>query len=73
MPLGNLLKSAAGTCSFCNQKAGMLSRKHSQCRGTFQAGWNEMVRLAFNAAAYLPPQHDDSESANQRSPMRFTS
>ena len=29
MPLSNLLKSAAGTCPFCNQKAGILSREHS--------------------------------------------
>ena len=35
-----------GTCTFCNQKAGILSREHPECRRTFQAGWNEMVRLA---------------------------
>ena len=46
MHLSNLLKSAAGTCPFCNQKASILSREHPQCRRTFQAGWNEMVRLA---------------------------
>ena len=28
MPLSNLLKSATGTCRFCNQKAGILRRKH---------------------------------------------
>ena len=50
MPLSNLLKSAAGTCPFCNQKAGILSREHPECRRTFQAGWNEMVRLAGFAA-----------------------
>ena len=50
MPLSNLLKSAAGTCSFCRQKAGIISREHSQCRRTYQAGWDEMVRLAANAA-----------------------
>ena len=50
MPLSNLLKSAAGTCPFCHQKAGILSREHSQCRRTYQAGWNEMVRLAGFAA-----------------------
>ena len=43
MPLSNLLKSAAGTCPFCRQKAGILSRDHPDCRRTFQAGWNEMV------------------------------
>jgi hypothetical protein len=50
MPLSNLLKSAAGTCPFCRQKAGILSREHPDCRRTFQAGWNEMVRLASDAA-----------------------
>ena len=52
MPLSNLLKSAAGTCPFCSQKAGILSREHPQCRRTFQAGWNEMVRLASDAARF---------------------
>ena len=50
MPLSNLLKSAAGTCRFCRQKAGILTRQHSECRRTHQAGWNEMVRLAADAA-----------------------
>ena len=50
MPLSNLLKSAAGTCPFCNQKAGILSREHPVCRRTYQAGWNEMLRLAAHAA-----------------------
>ena len=50
MPLCSLLKSAAGTCLFCQQKAGILSREHPQCRRIYQAGWNEMVRLAGDAA-----------------------
>ena len=50
MPLSNLLKSATGTCPFCHQKAGILSREHSQCRRIHQAGWNEMVQLAADAA-----------------------
>ena len=50
MPLSSLLKSVAGTCPFRNQKAGILSREHPQCRRTCQAGWNEMVRLASGAA-----------------------
>ena len=50
MPLSNLLKSAAGTCPFCNQKTDILSREHPDCRRTHQAGWNEMVRLAADAA-----------------------
>ena len=32
MSLSNLLKTAAGTCPFCNQKAGILSREHNECR-----------------------------------------
>ena len=50
MPFSNLLKSAAGTCPFCRQKAGILSREHPECRWTYQAGWNEMVSLAAHAA-----------------------
>ena len=50
MPLSNLLKSAAGTCPFCRQKAGIMSREHPECHKTFQAGWNEMVGLAADAA-----------------------
>ena len=29
MPLSNLLKSGAGTCPFCHQKPGILSREHT--------------------------------------------
>ena len=50
MRLSNLLRSAAGTCPFCNQKAGILSRKHPMCRRTYDAGWQEMVHLADEAA-----------------------
>ena len=50
MPLSNLLQSITGTCPFCNQKAGIISRKHPHCRRTFQAGWHEMVQLAAQAA-----------------------
>ena len=50
MPLSNLLKSAVGTCPFCNQKAGILSREHSQCRRAYDAGFQEMVTLAADAA-----------------------
>ena len=34
MPLSNLFSSAAGTCPFCNQKAGILSRENPECRRT---------------------------------------
>ena len=57
MPLSTFLKSAAGTCPFCNQKAGILSREHPDCRRTYQAGWDEMVHLAAQAAA--SPKFDE--------------
>ncbi len=38
------------TCPFCHQKAGIISREHPDCRRTFQAGWDEMVRLSRDAA-----------------------
>ena len=31
MPLSDILKSAAGTCPFCDQKAGILTREHLEC------------------------------------------
>ncbi len=46
MPLSNLLKSAAGTCPFCHQKAGIPSREHPECRWTYQAGWRRALRHA---------------------------
>ena len=33
MPLSNLFSSAAGTCPFCNQKAGILSRETRSAAG----------------------------------------
>ena len=50
MPLSNLLKSAAGTCPFCHQKAGIIARTHRDCQETFQSGWTEMVAIAAEAA-----------------------
>ena len=50
IPLSNLLKSAAGTGPFCNQKAGILRRERPNCRRTYRAGWNEMLHLASHAA-----------------------
>ena len=58
MPLSNLLKSAAGTCPFCNQKVGILSREHPLCRRTYTAGWQEIVQLAADAAG--SPDFDES-------------
>ena len=52
MPLSSFLKSAVGTCPFCNQKAGILSREHPQCRRAHQAGWQEIVQLAAQAAGF---------------------
>ena len=50
MPLSNLLRTASGTCPFCGQKAGILSREHPECRRTYDAGFQEMVTLAADAA-----------------------
>ena len=50
MPLSNLVKSAAGTCRHCHQKAGILSRDHPECHRAHQAGWAEMLELAAEAA-----------------------
>ena len=53
MPFSNILKLAAGTCPFCRQKAGIISREHPECRRArraHQAGWQEMVQLAAQAA-----------------------
>ena len=61
MPLSNLLKSAAGTCPFCNQKAGILSGSHTECRRTFQAGWNEMVRPGAVGANFQQSERPDRE------------
>ena len=50
MPLSSLLKSAAGICPLCTQKAGILSRDHPLCRRAHRAGWHEMAQLAAVAA-----------------------
>ena len=59
MPLSSLLKSAAGTCPFCREKAGILSREHPECRRTHQAGWQERVQLATQAAG--SPDFDENQ------------
>ena len=48
--LSNILKSAAGTCQYCGNKAGLIARDHPQCRRTHDAGFQEMVNLAAEAA-----------------------
>ena len=63
MTLFKLLKSAAGTCPFCQKKAGILRRTHSQCERTYTAGWHQMVHLAAQAAA----SHRFDEKALRRS------
>ena len=45
-----LQRVCTSTCPFCHQKAGIISREHPDCRRTFQAGWDEMVRLSRDAA-----------------------
>ena len=41
MPISNFLKSAAGTCPYCNHKAGILSREHNECRRAYKFGLQE--------------------------------
>ena len=50
MPLSNILKSAAGTCRHCSEKADIIARAHRDCQETFQASWTEMVTIAADAA-----------------------
>ena len=50
MPLSNLLRSAAGTCRHCGNKAGVIARDHPECRRTFDTGWDRMVGFAADAA-----------------------
>ena len=50
MSLSNLLRTAAGTCRYCGNKAGVLAWDHRECRRTFAAEWNRMVELAAEAA-----------------------
>ena len=58
MPRSAILKSAAGTCPFCRQKAGIVSREHPECRRAHQAGWHEMVQVAGQADG--SPDFDES-------------
>ena len=50
MPITKFLQSLNGTCRHCSQKTGLLQRDHTQCRQTHQAGIQEMVQLAAQAA-----------------------
>ena len=59
MSLSNLLHSAAGTCRYSGNKAGVLTRDHPECRRTFDAGWNRMVGFAADAAR----SHDFNEKS----------
>ena len=51
MPIAQILQSLKGTCRFCRQQAGLLQRDHPECRQTHQAGWQEIVQLAAQAAS----------------------
>ena len=50
MPLLKLLSTAAGTCRYRGNKAGVIARDHPECRRTFDADWNRTVQLAADAA-----------------------
>ena len=51
MPIAQILQPLKGTCRFCRQQAGLLQRDHPECLRTHQAGWQEMVQLAAQAAS----------------------
>ena len=51
MPIAQILQSLKGTCRFCRQQAGLLQRDHPECIRTHQAGRQEMVQLAAQAAS----------------------
>ena len=67
MPFSSFLESAAGTCPFCNQKAGILCREHPDCRRTFQAGWNETVRRPAKRQNSSPRRTDLADGSRHRS------
>ena len=49
MRLTNLLRSDAGTCRYCGNKARVLTLDHPGCRRTHLHGWNQMVQLTSEA------------------------
>ena len=51
MPIAQILQSLKGTCRFCRQQAGLLQRDHPECLRTHQAGWQEMIQIAAQAAS----------------------
>ena len=50
MPFSNILRSAAGTCRYCHQKADLRTRDHPECKAAHQHGWTRMAGLASEAA-----------------------
>ena len=50
MPLSNLIQPLSGTCRYCGQRAGILKRDHPGCLQNHQAGIQEMIQLAAQAA-----------------------
>ena len=51
MPIAQILQSLKGACRFCRQQASLLQQDHPECIRTHQAGWQEMVQLAAQAAS----------------------
>ena len=59
MPLSNLLKSAAGTCPFCNQKAGIISAANTKAaagptRRPAGTRWSELASGAARSHEFNP-------------------
>ena len=51
MPITRFLQSMSSTCRHCGQPAGIFQNRHPQCRQIHQAGFQEMVQLAAQAAS----------------------
>ena len=50
MPLSNLFGTAAGTCRYCGNKAGLIARDLPECKAGHNVDWNRMVEFAAEAA-----------------------
>ena len=66
MPLSNLLHSAAGTCRYCGNKAGLIAWGRPECKAIHDAVWDGMVELAARAAIPTPSMRKPSSCPSPR-------
>jgi hypothetical protein len=53
-----------GTCIYCGKPAGIFRKKHRECAEKRNQGWNELIRIAIEAAIGTYPLEDvNSRSA----------